>query len=186
MRAESDLSGKILIAMPGMADPRFAHAVVLICAHSEDGAMGLVLNKPMRDLRFADLMEQLEIETAGPTPDLPLRIGGPVEPGRGFVLHDGAVEEDGAIRINAELVMSTTREVLSELAQGRGPGRAVLALGYAGWGAGQLDAEILANGWLTGEMDTDYAFGAAGDVWARALGALGIDPRLLSDQAGHA
>lgn len=184
---DSDLTGKILIAMPEMADPRFAHSVVLVCAHGADGAMGIVLNKPMQDMRFAKLLEMLGIEPGGNVPDLPVRIGGPVEPVRGFLLHpETGAENDGTMDVGSGLEMTTTRDMLVDLAEGRGPERAILALGYAGWGPGQLDSEIRANGWLTAEMDHDYAFGAPDEVWLRALRSLGVDPLLLSGAAGRA
>ena len=187
MDAASDLTGKILIAMPDMGDPRFARSVVLICAHSAGGAMGIVLNRPMRGMDFRQLLEMLGIEAAGGVAGPPVRIGGPVEQVRGFVLHDdGGPAHEGTMRVGPGLMLSTTRDILIELAEGRGPERAILALGYAGWGPGQIDREIRANGWLTGEMDPAYAFGDPGTVWLRALRALGVDPLLLSGDAGRA
>ena len=187
MTSDSELTGKILIAMPDMGDPRFAHSVVLICAHAEDGAMGVVLNKPMQDMKFAKLLEMLGIEAETPAPNLPVRIGGPVEPVRGFLIHpQTGAEREGTMDIGSGLAMTTTRDILVELAEGRGPERAMLALGYAGWGPGQLDDEILANGWLTGEMDPDYAFGETDQIWMRALQSLGVDPLSLSGAAGRA
>ncbi|SDD96732.1 putative transcriptional regulator [Paracoccus isoporae] len=184
---DSDLTGKVLIAMPEMTDPRFAHSVVLVCAHGNDGAMGIVLNKPMEQMRFAKLLEMLGIETGGAVPDLPVRIGGPVEPVRGFLLHPATgAEHEGTMAVGSGLELTTTRDMLVELAEGRGPERAILALGYAGWGPGQLDSEIRANGWLTAEMDHDHAFGDPGEVWLRALQSLGVDPLLLSGAAGRA
>ncbi|WBU53168.1 YqgE/AlgH family protein [Paracoccus sp. SCSIO 75233] len=187
MNPDSDLTGKILIAMPDMADPRFAHSVVLICAYGDDGAMGIVLNQPIKGMKFAQLLEMLEIKDAANAPDLSVRTGGPVEPVRGFVLHPERDEtQEGSIQVGSGLEVTTTRGILLELARGRGPERAMLALGYAGWGPGQLDSEIRANGWLTGEMDPDYAFGDPDTVWLRALRALGVDPLLLSGAAGRA
>ena len=185
-----NLTGKILIAMPGMADPRFARAVVLVCAHSEEGAMGLILNRPMPELDFADLMQQLGIRTDGATRPVEVRFGGPVEPGRGFVLHSVAehgTDPEGRLRIGRALAMTTTRDILEDLAQGDGPEAAVLALGYAGWGPGQLEQELLDNGWLIGEGGEDLIFGAAHETkWPLALRAQGIDPSLLSAVAGRA
>ncbi|WBU64006.1 YqgE/AlgH family protein [Paracoccus aerodenitrificans] len=187
MSDDGNLSGKILIAMPDMGDPRFAHSVVLVCAHSAEGAMGIVLNQRMQGMTFNKLLEMLGIEATAAMPDLPVRVGGPVEPVRGFLLHPGTgVQHEGTMDIGSGLAMSTTRDMLVDLAEGRGPDRAMLALGYAGWGPGQLDAEIRANGWLTGEMDPDYAFGDVSDIWVRALNALGVDPLLLSGAAGRA
>ena len=187
MTPDSDLTGKILIAMPDMGDPRFRRSVVLVCAHSDDGAMGIVLNQPMKNMQFTKLLDLLGIEDVDHAPDLPVRTGGPVEPVRGFVLHPkSAAPHDGSMDVGSGLELTTTRDILVELAEGRGPEQAILALGYAGWGPGQLDSEIRANGWLTAEMDPDYAFGDPGAVWIRALHSLGVDPISLSGAAGHA
>lgn len=190
MDAMTNLTGKILIAMPGMGDPRFARSVVLICSHSGEGAMGLVLNRPVEGLGFADLLDQLDIEADGPPPPVELRLGGPVETGRGFVLHRvgaDAPEREGQLRIGPTLAMTTTRDILDDLANGQGPSEAVLTLGYSGWGPGQLEHEMAQNGWLTGERSDALVFGpATGEKWAAALRAQGIDPSLLSGAAGHA
>ena len=187
MTPDSDLTGKILIAMPDMGDPRFRRSVVLVCAHSDDGAMGIVLNQPMKNMQFTKLLDLLGIEDVDHAPDLPVRTGGPVEPVRGFVLHPKSLApHDGSMDVGSGLQLTTTRDILVELAEGRGPEQAILALGYAGWGPGQLDSEIRANGWLTAEMDPDYAFGDPGAVWIRALHSLGIDPLSLSGAAGRA
>lgn len=185
----SNLTGKMLIAMPGMRDPRFEHSVILICAHSEDGAMGLVVNRPMPEIGFSDLLQQLGIETTDTAIDIPVGFGGPVEPGRGFVLHrrlHDAVEGEN-MRIGDDLAMSTTRDILEDYANGRGPQPAMLALGYAGWGPGQLDSEILGNGWLTTDRYDDIIFGPDNSgKWNAALRGMGIDPVALSPSAGHA
>ena len=186
-----DLTGKILIAMPGMADPRFAHAVVLVCAHGEEGALGIVLNKPLPGIAFSELLDQLGIEADPATPAVPVHFGGPVEPGRGFVLHRIAAQaedEEGVLRIGqGGLAMTTTRNILEDIARGRGPDRAVLSLGYAGWDAGQLEGEMLANGWLTAEAGDDLVFGGDNaQKWPAALKSLGVDPVMLSATAGHA
>lgn len=191
MTDPTDLTGKILIAMPGMRDPRFERSVVLICAHSEKGTMGLVLNRSLPEIGFNDLLGQLGIDASDRTRQVQVRFGGPVEPGRGFVLHRVAPAQDddpeGMMRIGPDLAMTTTRDILEDLAQGGGPGEAVLALGYAGWDAGQLESEMLANGWLTGEMGDDLVFGSDDDgKWGAALRAQGVDPSLLSATAGRA
>lgn len=185
-----DLTGKVLIAMPGMADPRFAHSVVLVCAHGAEGAMGIVLNKPLHGIAFSELMGQLGIELAGTPIGVPVHLGGPVEAGRGFVLHRVTGDElpEGTLPIGADgLAMTTTRDILEDIAKGRGPDRAVLSLGYAGWSAGQLEGEMLANGWLTAEPADELIFGTdnAGK-WQTALKSLGVDPLMLSAAAGHA
>lgn len=190
MDTEANLTGKMLIAMPGMRDPRFEQSVILICAHSDDGAMGIVVNRPMPEIGFSELLEQLDIDASDALIELPVGFGGPVEPGRGFVLHRVPHDTDAGdrrIRIAKDLAMSTTRDILEDYAQGRGLRPAMLALGYAGWGPGQLDSEILDNGWLTTERGDDIIFGAdnAGK-WRAALKSLGIDPLTLSSEAGHA
>lgn len=185
-----NLTGKILIAMPGMADPPFARSVVLVCAHSDDGAMGLVLNRPLPEIGFGDLLEQLGIEADDDARAIEVRFGGPVEPGRGFVLHnvpEHGSDPEGRLRIGSGLAMTTTRDILEDLAHGRGPDSAVLVLGYSGWGPGQLEAEMLANGWLTGDGADELIFDDGhDDKWQRALRGIGIDPSLLSAAAGRA
>jgi len=186
-----NLTGKVLIAMPGMADPRFAHSVVLICAHGDEGAMGIVLNKPLPGVGFAELLGQLGIDSHGRTPAVPVHFGGPVEPGRGFVLHplpEGEGDDEGMLRIGGlRLGLTTTRNILEDIASGKGPERAVLSLGYAGWDAGQLETEMMANGWLTAEAGDELIFGTDNDQkWQRALKSLGVDPLALSTAAGRA
>lgn len=184
----SDLTGKILISMPGMGDPRFAHSVVYLCAHSAEGAMGLIVNKPAQDLQMRDLLEHLSI-TPGPNmPEMPVYFGGPVEHGRGFVLHDDGYSSDIATLNVAEgFGMTATLDILEDLAQGRGPESAILALGYAGWGPDQLESELAENGWLTCDADSELVFGIRdGDKWEAALARLGISSLTLSSDAGHA
>lgn len=190
--APSDLTGHCLIAMPGMGDPRFAGTLVFLCAHSPEGAMGLIVNRPIPDITLAQMLEQLEIE-GGAAPDHPICFGGPVETGRGFVLHradyrsgPGAPGE-GTMRIDAKFSMTATLDILEELAHGRGPADLVLALGYSGWGPQQLEAEIALNGWLTCEADPALIFGTDMDgKWEAALATIGVDPLMLSSEAGRA
>ncbi|WP_134680168.1 YqgE/AlgH family protein [Paracoccus ravus] len=190
MDTSANLTGKMLIAMPGMRDPRFEHSVILVCAHSEEGAMGLVINRPMPEIEFSDLLAQLGIDPAENAFNIPVRFGGPVEPGRGFVLHrvrrgDGV--DENRMLIDGDLAMATTRDILEDFAHGRGPQPALLALGYAGWGPGQLDSEILANGWLTSDRLDELIFGPDNsDKWRAALAGMGIDPLVLSPSAGRA
>lgn len=189
MQSQDNLTGKILIAMPAMSDPRFARSVVLICEHSEQGAMGLVLNRPLPEIGFADLLTQLEIETDNPRP-ITVRFGGPVEPSRGFVLHrteESAPDHEGRLQIAPGLAMTATRDILEDLAHGRGPEQASLALGYCGWYGGQLEAEILDNGWLIGMLNNSLIFGQEDALkWAEALQVQGVDPSKLSGASGRA
>jgi len=184
-----DLAGKLLIAMPGMGDPRFERSVVYICEHGQDDStMGLVVNKPLPQINLAALLDQLSIETGPATPQMPVHFGGPVETGRGFVLHsDEYRAAEGTVAVGGNFALTATRDVLMDLAAGRGPHRSILTLGYAGWGPGQLAAEILDNGWLTCAADPDVVFNASDSgKWAGALALLGIDPLTLSATAGRA
>lgn len=183
-----DLNGKFLIAMPALADPRFERAVVLICSHSPRGAMGIVVNKPLNGLEFGELLDQLSVPRDLGARPVPVHFGGPVEPGRGFVLHDSSWRSaNGTTLMGEGLAMTATQEILVELGHGRGPGRALLALGYAGWGPGQLEAEIGRNDWLTSDAVSDLVFGSHNDgKWTAALAGLKVDPLSLSAAAGRA
>jgi putative transcriptional regulator len=186
--AQLDLDGKLLVAMPGMGDPRFEKSVILICAHSPEGAMGLIINRPALDLTFANLLDQLSIPRAPEGRDIRIHSGGPVERGRGFVLHSPDYTGGPAtMRIGADYGMTATLDILEALARGDGPTRALLALGYSGWGPGQLEDEIRANGWLIADAAEDLVFSPddAGK-WVGALRAMGIDPLMLSAAAGRA
>jgi putative transcriptional regulator len=184
------LAGQMLIAMPGMADPRFDRSVVLICAHSDDGAMGLIVNKPLQDLSFRGLLDHLGIPLCPQGREIAVHFGGPVERGRGFVLHTADWPRggsDGTMAVPGGLEMTATLDILEALAGGRGPGRALLALGYSGWGPGQLEAEIARNDWLTAPAAEGLVFGRDDRTkWAGALRGLGIDPLTLSAAAGRA
>lgn len=183
-----DLTAKLLIAMPGMGDPRFDKSVIFLCAHSDDGAMGLIVNKPVPDLGFSDLLDQLGI-ASGPQPiRLPVHVGGPLEHGRGFVLHSADYGRPGStLGIDGAFGMTATLEILEDMAQGRGPRSAMLALGYAGWGPGQLEGEIQRNGWLTCDASEGLIFETADDEkWTAALKELGVDALVLSSSAGRA
>lgn len=184
---ESYLSGQLLVAMPGLQDPRFAKTVIYLCAHNADGAMGLVVNREIDSVSFPDLLEQLDIEPSGDVEPIRVHFGGPVESGRGFVLHSPDYVQDTTMVVDTEVALTATINILKAIAGGSGPSRRLLALGYAGWGPGQLDTEIKANGWLHVAADDDLVFGANLEgKWQRAMGKLGIDPRMLSDEAGHA
>ena len=182
------LDGKLLIAMPGMGDPRFEKSVVFMCAHSDDGALGLIINKPAPELRFADLLKQLDIQAGPPERDIRVHFGGPVEHGRGFVLHTGDyLSNASTLKVGDTFGMTATLDVLEEIARGSGPSSALLALGYSGWGPGQLEAEIMQNGWLTCDATPDLVFdGDDGAKWSAALKTLGVDPITLSATAGRA
>lgn len=182
------LDGQLLIAMPGMGDLRFERSVIFLCAHSADGAMGLIVNKPAPELSFSDLLGQLKIEARVDVKGIRVHFGGPVEHGRGFVLHssDYSVEES-SLSVSPEFAMTATVDILQDIARGEGPAHALLALGYAGWGPGQLESEIQANGWLTAPADEKLVFGHADpDKWGAALRSISIDPRLLSVEGGRA
>lgn len=184
-----DLAGKLLIAMPSMGDPRFERSVVYLCAHGEEGAMGLIVNKPVTELRFAELLDQLGIPRPDKgTRDIRVHFGGPVEGGRGFVLHSADyAAEGGTLRVDDEVSMTATLDVLRHIAKGDGPRASMLALGYAGWGPGQLEREIGQNAWLTGPARSDILWGRANEhKWNAALKAIGVDPQTLSSTAGHA
>jgi putative transcriptional regulator len=183
-----DLCGKLLVAMPGMGDPRFEHSVILVCAHTPEGAMGLIINKLMPDLSFGGLLEHLEIPLGAQGRDIRVHFGGPVERGRGFVLHSPDYAGGPAtMQIAGGYGMTATMDVLEALAKGQGPTQALLALGYSGWGPGQLEAEIARNDWLTVDPDMALIF-AENDAtkWGGALRGMGIDPLSLSATAGRA
>ena len=182
------LSGQLLIAMPGIGDPRFERALLLVCAHDGDRAMGLALNRPVDGLTVPDLLGRLEVKTTiHAAPELVL-LGGPVERDRGFVLHTDDYSGDDTIRIGGGLALTATRDILQALARNDGrPRRAILALGYAGWGAGQLENELKQNVWLTCEPDEELIFGGDHErKWSKALSKLGVDPDWLGAAAGRA
>lgn len=183
------LGGQLLVAMPRMADPRFAHSVVFMCAHNADGAMGLVVNKLVDSLKFTYILKQMDFGFEGDGIDdrIQVHFGGPVESARGFVLHTPDYMTDATMRVDEGFAVTTTVDVLRSIARGAGPERAIFALGYAGWAPGQLDAEFQNNGWLSVGADPELVFGRDhGDKWRRAIGKVGVDPALLSGEAGHA
>lgn len=185
---DTGLTGQLLIAMPGMLDPRFAHSVVYLCAHSPEGAMGLILNKPVADLGLRELLGQLDVAVTDDFRGAPLHFGGPVEQGRGFVLHTPDYESPVAtLQVDASVSMTATMDILEEIGAGRGPRRRLVALGYAGWGPGQLEMELGQNGWLTCEADAGLIFDTPNaEKWEAALRILGVDALALSSTAGHA
>lgn len=186
--APTNLVGKLLIAMPEMGDPRFAKSVVYMCAHSDDGGMGLIVNKPQAGVQFADLLDQLGIDKSPDVRDIRVHFGGPVDHARGFVLHSSEYKSGaGTLQVDDNIGMTATLDVLEDIAKGSGPKASMLALGYAGWGPGQLEAEIAENGWLVGDPRDEIIFGRANEhKWSAALKVLGINPLLLSPTSGRA
>ena len=194
-RTEGYLEGQCLIAMPQMGDTRFDRAVVFLCAHSAEGAMGIIVNKPAKNISFVDLLTQLNVidpDNAIRLPDSARRVavhnGGPVETGRGFVLHTADfMLKEATLVTGKDVCLTATVEILRAIANGSGPSQALLALGYAGWAPGQLEHEITNNGWLHCSADHDLLFDPnLDDKYERAIGKLGFDPRVLSSAAGHA
>ncbi len=183
------LTGQLLVAMPQMRDPRFQRSVIYMCVHNEQCAMGLVVNRLVDSLSFPDLLQQLNIDADNLRQTIRVHFGGPVERGRGFVLHsaDWARDGEGTMKVPGGLEMTATINVLEALASGGGPGKALLALGYSGWGPGQLEAEIARNDWLTCEAPEGLLFAPDdGAKWSAALRGMGIDPLTLSAAAGRA
>ena len=181
------LSGQLLIAMPNMGDPRFARTVIYLCVHNEDGAMGLVINRLAGTVSFQDLLEQLGISSGDLGQEIRVHFGGPVESGRGFVLHSTDYTQDSTLQVDSHMALTATIDILRDIAKGDGPENRILALGYAGCGPGQLDAEIQANGWLHVEADRNLIFDSDLEgKWERAIAKLGVDVSMLSGEAGHA
>ncbi len=183
-----DLSGKILIAMPDMGDPRFSRSVIVICAHSDEGAMGLMINQPSQGITLADLTEQLDLDTNDGFRDLPIHTGGPVESERGFVLHSqDYASAISTLPVTEDLALTGTLDILEDIALGQGPVQTLVLLGYCGWGPGQLESEIAQNAWLIGGAPFDLVFGTEdARKWDKALANENIDILTLSSTAGHA
>lgn len=180
------LTGQFLLAMPGIGDPRFEHAVIAMCGHDAEGAIGIGIGATIDGLGLHDVLEQFGIEP-GDAPDAPVHFGGPVEPRRGFVLHTTDWSGQDTVEVAGRWALSGTIDVLKAIAEGQGPSRWIVALGYAGWGAGQLDGEMLRHGWfnVTADAGLIYDVGAE-DRWAEGFESAGIDPRLLASQTGTA
>lgn len=191
---EGYLDGQLLIAMPAMGDPRFSRSVIYLCAHSSEGAMGIVINQRAPNISFTELLEQLDIVPTEDRIALPaglrveVHLGGPVETGRGFVLHSADYfKSESTLPINESVCLTATVDILRDIATGSGPNKALLALGYAGWAPGQLEDEIQANGWLNCPADPELVFDPATHrKYHRALNRLGIDPNRLVNDSGHA
>jgi len=193
MAVSQSLQNHFLLAMPGMEDERFARTVVYLCAHTDEGSMGLIVNRTQQ-LGFSDILVDLGIVEREETiklPEkalkLPVLSGGPVEQSRGFVLHSGDYILDTSLPVSDEVCLTATFDILKDISSGRGPSKALMALGYAGWGAGQLEAEIAENGWLACPAQTDLLFADKVDtLYDRIMASMGIDPTHLSSAAGHA
>jgi putative transcriptional regulator len=193
--ARGYLDGQMLIAMPAMNDERFTRSVIYVCAHSSEGAMGIVVNHPAPNIKFPDLLVQLEVIPAAERIELPVKAedvkvlkGGPVETGRGFVLHSADFFiENSTLPIDEGICLTATLDILKAIARGNGPASAILALGYAGWAPGQLEHEIQENGWLHCDADPELIFGTDTDgKYEKALAKIGIDLGMLSSDSGHA
>lgn len=181
------LTGQFLIAMPTMNDPRFQRSVIYVCVHNAEGAMGLVVNRLVESLTFDELLEQLDIPSPRAEDAIRVHFGGPVESGRGFVLHSTEYNNDGTVVMDNGIGLTATVDILRDIADGEGPRDTLLALGYAGWGPGQLDSEIQENAWLTVPAEAGLLFDAELDQkWDRAVSMLGFDPNLLSSVSGRA
>lgn len=181
------LTGQMLLAMPMMEDTRFERAVVYVCAHNDQGAMGLIINQDFDGVEFSSLLDQLNIKSDAPFTDLPVHCGGPVEAARGFVLHSDDFAREGTMPVNNEICLTGTMDILQAIAHGEGPRKHFFALGYAGWSPGQLEEELRANAWLTMPCNEKLIFEL--DIekrWDAGLKTLGIDPIMLSADAGRA
>jgi len=187
VKTASFLEGQLLLAMPSMADERFEQSVIYICSHTEKGAMGLVINDVMSDISFSELLKQLDISVTSPIAEKTVHRGGPVEAGRGFVLHSADYVQETTLVVSETLALTATVDILRAIANGTGPKNSLLALGYAGWGAGQLEKEMKNNSWLTAHAGEEIIFNTqTEDKWSRAIAMLGIDLSMLSSESGHA
>lgn len=188
MDIPESLTNHFLIAMPGMEDPNFAHTVTYVCEHNSEGALGIVINRPLTDVSLGDVLSQLEIESDDVAViRQPVFLGGPVQPEHGFVLHESTAEWQGNLQISDEIGLTTSRDILRAIADGRGPSNNLVALGYAGWGSGQLEQELLQNTWLSAPATPYVLFQMASEQrWHGAATLLGIDLNLLSGASGHA
>ncbi|MDF3034235.1 MAG: hypothetical protein K0R76_1189 [Alphaproteobacteria bacterium] len=182
-----DFTGKVLIAMPFLPDPRFSHAVIYVCGHDAQGAMGLIINKGLPTVTFEELLAQIGVDVSPVKTQIPIHYGGPVEIGRGFVLHSSDYVTESTVLIEKDFAMTATLDILRAIAMNQGPRDTLLALGYVGWGAGQLEQEIQDNGWLTIDAKPELIFDPDLDhKWRQALATLGVDPAGLSFEVGHA
>lgn len=180
-------AGHLLVAMPHMQDPRFKEAIIFMCGHDEQGAMGIVINKLIEAVSLEDLLEQLGLDPELPGHELRVHYGGPVELGRGFVLHTSDYLGENSVEITSEVALSASTNVLQDVVDGHGPDHLLLALGYAGWSSGQLESEIMENGWLLLPAEASILFDPDPEsLWRRTLQKFGVDPDHLSTESGHA
>ncbi len=181
------LKAQFLIAMPGLLDPNFYHTVTCVCEHTNNGALGIVVNRVHPSLSAKNIFEELKIPSVPESDKLPIYIGGPVHMDQIFILHGPPFGWKGCFQISENLALSNTKDILESISKGTGPGPVVIALGCAGWGPGQLEAELGQNAWLTGPLNEEIIFKTpVDDRWDAAVKKMGIDPRLLSNTAGHA
>jgi putative transcriptional regulator len=186
MAMHSSLKNHFLIAMPNLEDPNFSKTVTYICEHNEQGAMGIVLNRPT-ELRLTDILNHMDITEGGSSSDQIIYLGGPVEEDRGFVIHTHTHDWDSTMDVTESISVTTSRDILEALSQGDGPDKSLIALGYAGWGAGQLEQELQSNAWLSGPADPSIIFDLmAKDRWRAAAKMMGVDIDLITTDAGHA
>ena len=182
-----NLTGQLLISMPSLQDERFFKTVIYLCAHSKDGAMGIIINKKIDYDLYPDLLEQLGIDKPLDNKKLFIRYGGPIESGRGFILHSDEIIQKESLTIDSGIALTSTAEFFENLSKGKGPKNSIFALGYAGWGAGQLENEIIANSWMTLSTDSKFLFDEeVNNKWSQAYNLLGIDPNKLSHHSGNA
>jgi putative transcriptional regulator len=186
IQGSGNLRGQFLIAMPSLRDPIFAHAITFVCEHSKEGALGIVINHPL-ELNLGEIFKQLDLAQQGPNANLQVVSGGPVQMDRGFVLHPHGQKWESTIEVSRDISLTASRDIIVSLAENKGPAKALVALGYAGWGAGQLEDEIAANAWLTVPADSRIIFDTPSEQrWAAASKHLGIDLNLIHSTAGHA
>ena len=182
-----NLCGHFLVAMPGMIDPRFSETVIYLCIHNADGAMGLVVNRPLEREGFSMLLKRLSIEAVEPSSGINIFSGGPVEVDRGFILHSLEYIKKTTISVDDKIGLTATIDIIQDIALGSGPKKSLVILGYAGWGAGQLEEEVKRNGWLHVEGDSEILFNIEPEKkWKYAISKIGIDPVMLSSDIGHA
>ncbi len=195
MTRSTFFEGQLLLAMPGMTDPRFDRSVIYICSHGSEGAMGLVINAQAANIDFPELLDQLDVDydslqfaaNKDNKKAVILHSGGPVEIGRGFILHSADYVQESTLIISETVALTATIDILAAIAQGEGPRNFIVALGYTGWGPGQLEAEVSRNSWLNSEADEELLFNTDLDLkWPRAMAKLGVDITMLSTHAGNA